>query len=126
MFKIHMGVPEMAEFWDTLKEKVESGGASKREVKLYNLIGKALVKLAGDPRHPGLHTHEIEVLTARYGTKVWCSYLQNGTPGAGRLFWAYGPGKGHITVVAIEPHPNDGKSNAYKRITLSLIETERK
>ena len=34
--------------------------------------------------------------------------------------WTYGPGQGDITIVAIEPHPND-KSNAYKKITLSAM-----
>ena len=63
MFEIHMGIPEMEEFWDALTEKVSSGKASKNEHKLYNLIGKAMVLLANDPRHPGLQSHEIEVLT---------------------------------------------------------------
>ena len=109
MFEIHMGVPEMEEFWNALTEKVSSGKASKSEVKLCNLIGKAMVLLANDPRHPGLQSHEIEVLTARYGTK----------------FWSYGPDKGDITIVAIEPHPNDSKSNAYKKITLSLMQAKK-
>ena len=125
MFEIHMGVPEMEEFWNALTEKVSSGRASKSEVKLYNLIGKAMVLLANDPRYPGLQSHEIEVLTLRYGTKVWCSYLQNNTPAVGRIFWSYGPDKGDITIVAIEPHPNDSKSNAYKKITLSLMQTKK-
>ena len=125
MFEIHMGIPEMEEFWNHLTENVAAGTASKAEVKLYNLIGKAMVLLANNPRHPGLQSHEIGVLTSRYGTKVWCSYLQNNTPAAGRLFWAYGPGKGSITIVAIEPHPNDSKSNAYKKITLSLMQKEK-
>ena len=125
MFEIHMGVPEMEEFWNALTEKVSSGKASKSETKLYNLIGKAMVLLANDPRHPSLQSHEIEVLTSRYGTKVWCSYLQNNTPAAGRIFWSYGPDKGDITIVAIEPHPNDSKSNAYKKITLSLMQTKK-
>jgi hypothetical protein len=114
MFEIHMGVPEMEEFWNALTEKVSSGKASKSEVKLCNLIGKAMVLLANDPRHPGLQSHEIEVLTARYGTKVWCSYLQNNTPAAGRIFWSYGPDKGDITIVAIEPHPNLHHPNTYR------------
>ena len=124
MFDIHMGVPEMEEFWNSLAAKVISGKASKGEIKQYNLFGKALVLLANNPRHPSLQTHEIDVLTARYGTKVWCSYLQNHTPGAGRIFWVYGPEQKDITVVAIEPHPNDSKSNAYNKITLSLMQAK--
>ena len=120
MFTIRMGIPEMEEFWEELESKVESGTASKSEEKLYRKIGKALVLLANDPRYPGLNSHEISSLTARYGQKVWESYLENKTPAAGRIFWTYGPGQGDITIVAIEPHPND-KSNAYKKITLSAM-----
>lgn len=120
MFTIRMGIPEIEAFWAELEAKVESETASKDEVKLYKKIGKALVLLANDPRHPGLNSHEISSLTARYGQKVWESYLENKTPAAGRIFWTYGPGQGDITIIAIEPHPND-KSNAYKKITLSAM-----
>lgn len=49
------------------------------------------------------------------------SYLENRTPAAGRLFWAYGPDAGDITVLAIEPHPEDQKRGAYQRIKLSTL-----
>lgn len=120
MFTIRMGIPEMDAFWSELETKIETETASKDEVKLYKKIGKALVLLANDPRYPGLNSHEISSLTARYGQKVWESYLENKTPAAGRIFWTYGPDQGDITIVAIEPHPND-KSNAYKKITLSAM-----
>lgn len=120
MFTIRMGIPEMEEFWDTLEKKVEAGEASREEIKLYKKIGKALYLLSEDPRYPGLNSHEISSLAARYGRKVWESYLENRTPATGRIFWTYGPGHGEITVVAIEPHPDD-KSNAYKSITLSSM-----
>ena len=120
MFTIRMVIPEMEEFWEELETKVDTGIASKDEIKLYKKIGKALVLLAKDPRYPGLNSHEIASLSVRYGQKVWESYLENRTPAAGRIFWTYGPGQGDITIVAIEPHPND-KSNAYKKITLSAM-----
>ena len=101
MFTIRMGIPEMEEFWDGLEAKVDSETASKTEITLYKKIGKALVLLANDPRYPGLNSHEISSLTARYGQKVWESYLENKTPAAGRIFWTYGPGQGDITIVAI-------------------------
>lgn len=123
MLTIRMGIPEMEEFWDELETKIECGTASKDEVKLHNKIGKALVLLANDPRYPGLNSHEISSLKARYGQKVWESYLENKTPAAGRIFWTYGPVKGEITIVAIEPHPKD-KPNAYKKITLSAMGEE--
>ena len=121
MFTIRMGIPEMEQFWTFLKEKVRSGAASTGEEKQYRLIGKALVQLANNPRHPGLQSHEISALSVRYGQNVWESYLQNNTPAAGRLFWTIGPGRGEITVIGLEPHPNDGKSNAYKKVTLSSM-----
>ena len=31
--------------------------------------------------------------------------MQNSTPGAYRLFWCYGLGKGEITLIAITPRP---------------------
>ena len=93
MFKIHLGVPEMEELWNMLEKKHQSGSATKAEEKLRRQMGKAMVLLSGNPRHPGLHSHEITSLTARYGQKVWESYLENDTPKAGRIFWCYGPDK---------------------------------
>ena len=118
MYKIHMGIPEMKEYWENLQNTIKTGKASKSEEKQYKRIGKALSLLSKNPKYPGLQSHEIEALTARYGMKVWESYLENHTPKAGRIFWVYGPMRGEITVIGIEPHPDD-KSNAYKKITLS-------
>ncbi len=123
MFKIHMGVPEMKDFWDSLKEKVKTGKASKNEERLYKRIGKALRFISVNPQHPGLQTHEISVLTKRYGRKVWQSYLENNTPGAGRIYWVYGPKDQMITVIGLEPHPED-KKGAYEKITLSGMSSE--
>ena len=116
-----MGVPEMENLWQNLKDKISSGNANKNEEKLYKQLGKALYLLSQNPRHPSLKSHEITSLTSRYGLKLWESYLENNTPAAGRLFWVYGPKKDDITIIGIEPHPNDNKKNAYKRITLSNI-----
>ena len=121
MFTIYMGVPEMDQFWEDLSEKISSGTATKDENRLYQKLGKTLLQIATNPRHPGLETHDIEALTKRYGMKVWQSYLENHTPGAGRIFWVYGPDQGDITIIGLDPHPNSDKSNAYKKITLSAI-----
>lgn len=118
-YEIHLGVPEMETLWEDLKEKIASDSANSDEEKLYKLLGKAMVLLSQNPRHPGLQSHEIDPLTARYGMKVWESYLENNKPKAGRIFWVYGPEKGDITIIGLEPHPDDAKSNAYKKITLS-------
>lgn len=123
MYAIHMGVPEMKALWEDLQQKHKSGRANKAEEKLYKLMGKAMRLIANDPRYPGLQTHEITALTRRYGMKVWQSYLENNTPKAGRIFWVYGPDKGDITIIGLEPHPED-KSNAYQKITLSSMEGE--
>ena len=118
-YTIRMGVPEMAELWNSLKCRTDAGTAGRNEQILFRRLGKALKLLSNNPRHPGLHSHEISALTKRYGgIKVWESYLENNTPGAGRLFWVYGPGQNDITVIGVEPHPND-KGNAYQKITLS-------
>ena len=121
MYAIHLGIPEMQQLWDDLQRKHDSGTANKAEEKLRKLMGKAMRLIATDPRYPGLQTHEITALTRRYGMKVWQSYLENNTPKAGRIFWVYGPDKGDITIIGIEPHPED-KSNAYQKITLSSME----
>ncbi len=118
MYSIHMGVPEMETLWNDLRNKVRQGVATKKGIKMYKQLGKAMRLLSNDPRYPGLQSHEIDALTARYGMKVWESYLENNTPAAGRIFWVYGPNQGDITIIGLEPHPND-KSNAYRNVTLS-------
>lgn len=124
MYEIHLGIPEMDAMWKDLKNKVKSGTADNDEQKLYKKIGKAMYFLSQNPRHPGLQSHEINSLTARYGMKVWKSYLENNTPQAGRIFWVYGPVQDDITIIGLEPHPNDLKSNAYKKVTLSKMGKE--
>ena len=80
--------------------------------------------LANNPRHPGLTGHEIDSLSRRYGMKVWESYLENKTSRAGRIFWIYGPGKQEITILGLEPHPEDKKNSGYDRVTLSATGKE--
>lgn len=125
MFNIRLGIPEMKEFWDSLKKKVKEKTASKDEVLLYQKLGKAMRLLSANPRHTGLHTHDIEALSKRYEMKVWESYLENNKPAAGRLFWVYAPNQNDITIIGLEPHP-DAKKNAYKKNTLSAVDGEEK
>jgi hypothetical protein len=82
--------------------------------------------LSANPRHPGLKTHEIDDLSRKCGIKVWQSYLENRTSGAQRMFWAYGPGKQQITILAVERHPESAKRKAYERIKLSRFPGARK
>ena len=120
MYNIRMGVPEMSALWNSLCQKIKSGTAGKDEIQLHKKLGSALSHLSTDPRYPGLQSHEITSLSRRYGMKVWQSYLENRTPAAGRIYWVYGPDRSDITIIGIEPHPND-KSYAYDKITLSSM-----
>ena len=86
---------------------------------LYKKWGKALKLLSENPRHPGLQTHEIRELTDRYGERIWQSYLENKTSRAMRMYWVYGPDQQSITIVGLEPHPEDKKNGAYAKIVLS-------
>ena len=121
MFKIRMGIPEMQDLWENLEKKIQTKTANKNEAKLFKLLVSCFKKLSVDPRYPGLCTHDIEALTKRYGIRVWESYLENHKSGAGRIFWVYGPEKTDITIIGIEPHPND-KKDAYQKITLSATQ----
>ena len=106
-FNIRMGVSEVNHFWEELKSKVKSNKANKDEVKLYKRIRNALRHLAADPSYNGLGTHPIDLLSAILKQKVWCSYLNNKTPSAGRIYWVYGPARNEITIFAISKHPDD-------------------
>lgn len=94
--------------------------ATKVEQSLYQKFGKTMKLLSINPRHTGLHTHDIESLTKRYGMKVWESYLENNKPAAGRVFWVYAPNQNDITIIGLEPYPNT-KKDSYKKITLSAV-----
>ncbi len=118
-YAIRMGIPEMDELWNTLKTKHRDGTISKKEEDLYNKWGNALKKLSSNPMYPSLKSHEITELSRRYGMKVWQSYLENKTSGARRMYWVYGPGQQEITIIGLEPHPEDAKNGAYDRIKLS-------
>ena len=118
-FAVRMGIPEMLDLWTDLSKKKTAGTISKKELALYNKWGKAMRLLSQDPSYPSLHTHDIEPLTKRYGVKVWQSYLENNTSRAMRMYWVYGPDRQDITIIGLEPHPEDKKNGAYDKISLS-------
>lgn len=118
-YAIRMGIPEMDELWNTLKTKHRDGTIGKKDEDLYNKWGNALKKLSLDPMYPSLKSHEITELSRRYGMKVWQSYLENKKSGARRMYWVYGPEQQEITIIGLEPHPEDAKNGAYDRIKLS-------
>ena len=121
-FNIRLGVPQMKKFWDDLTGRAEKDELDKNEQKLLKKIAKELHYLSINPKHNSLSTHEIEVLSNRYGMKVWQSYLENKTPSAGRIFWVFGKNRNEITVIGIEPHPEDRKNRGYDKIKLSELE----
>ncbi len=121
MFNIRMGIPEMEALWNKLQTGHRNGKNSKKDEELYMKWGSALKKLSVDPMYPSLHTHEIEPLSRRYGMKVWQSYLENKTSKARRMYWVYGPDQKDITIIGLEPHPEDAKNGAYDRINLSEL-----
>lgn len=116
-FDIWFGIPEVRDFWLDLDKKVKNGKATRDEIKFHKKFKKLIKLLMSDPKHNSLNSHEIETLSKRYGRKVWESYLENKKPAAGRVFWVYYP-PGSITIIGIEPHPNDTK-HSYEKITLS-------
>lgn len=118
-YSIRMGIPEMEEHWSSLQAKFRSGAIGKTELQLYKKWGSALKKLSEDPFYPSLKTHEIAPLSRRYGMRVWQSYLENRNSSAMRMYWVYGPGKEEITIIGLEPHPEDRKNGAYDKVKLS-------
>jgi hypothetical protein len=120
-FNIRMGLPDMEALWNDLFSRKQQGKLDRNEEKFFKKLAKTLGYLAENSHHNSLASHEIEDLTRKYGFKIFQSYLENNTPAAGRMFWAYGPDKGAITVLAIEPHPEDQKRGAYQHIKLSSL-----
>ncbi len=120
-FAIRMGVPEMQAFWHDLVSRHASGNLNVQEQKLFKQLTKALLLLEANPRHNSLQSHEIGPLSNRAGHKIFQSYLENRTPSAGRIYWTYGPNDGEISIVGIEPHPEDRKSRGYNRVRLSSM-----
>ena len=120
-FRIRLGEPEVKELWEDLGNRRCNDKLSKAEIIFHDKLGKTFNLISTNPKHPSLSSHEIEPLTKRYGRKVWESYLENKVPAAGRIFWVYGPAKNEITIIGIEPHPEDKKRGGFDRIKLSAL-----
>jgi hypothetical protein len=93
---------------ESIEHRRKSGKTkASRAEGLFKQVEKCIRLLLENPKHPGLQTHEYASIANPYGkdAKVFEAYVQNRTPGAYRLFWCYGPGKGEITIIAITPHP---------------------
>jgi hypothetical protein len=120
-YVVRKGIPEILKLLKRLLKEHKQGVIGVDDRESFKKWSKAIWLLRDNPKHPGLNSHEIEALTQRYGRKVFQSYLENNTPGAGRLFWAYGPEDGQITMIGLEPHPDDRKSRGYARVRLSKL-----
>ena len=110
----------MEALFEKLAVGKEAGTLNPEESRFARKFFKTLDLLAANPRHNSLESHEIDELTRRAGFKVFQSYLENRTPAAGRLFWAYGPQRGQIAILGLEPHPDDTK-HGYASVRLSEI-----
>lgn len=121
MFTVRMGMPEMDALWNRLTQGARDVTLRGDDKVLAKKFARAVRLLGENPKHPGLRSHEIDALTKRFKAKVYQAYLENNTPAAGRLFWVYGPGANEITVIGLEPHPEDAKDNAYQRVLLSKL-----
>ena len=73
--------------------------------KRFRAVQKALTYLRDNPQHPSLYTHKFSAFVGKNGEEMFEAYAENHTPGAYRVFWHYGPGKGEITIFDITPHP---------------------
>src|SRR6266540_2154702 len=124
-FSIRMGVPGMESAWNDLVDRARRGELVKEEQKFYRKLVKALGYLHENPRHNSLASHEIDGLSRKCGFRVFQSYLENKMPAAGRIFWSYGPDKGDITILAVEPHHEDEKRGAYGRIKLASLQAQK-
>ncbi len=78
--------------------------ANKSKAALLKQVRKTLGLMETNLKHPSLNTNKFDGFKSPLGD-VFESYAQNNTPGAYRIFWAYGPGRGELTIIAITPHP---------------------
>jgi hypothetical protein len=117
-FEVWAGVPRIDNLFALWEIGDENGTLSTSGRILYRKVLKVIQFLETNPFHNSLHSHEIEPLSRKFGSKVFQSYLENNKPAAGRLYWAYGPKKGQITIIGLEPHPEDKKSRGYETVRL--------
>ena len=115
-FTIRYGLPDVHAVMEDLKNRYYADTLSGSEKKYLKKLVNCFAKLAINPGHNSLNSHEIEVLSKKAGVKIWTSYVENNTPGAARIFWFYGPEDEQITIAAIEPHPEKAE---YSRVRLS-------
>lgn len=83
-------------------EELKSG--KKSDLVKYKKVIKAITLLASDPAYPSLKSHVYHDTEKKYSDgkeKIFTSYIENGTPGAWRILWKYGPNEGEIEIITI-------------------------
>ena len=79
------------QFSEAAKLKVKELELDKSKKGLLKQLRRVLGFMETNLKHPSLNTHKFSDITCGIG-EVFESYAQNNTPGAYRIFWAYGPG----------------------------------
>lgn len=92
------------QFSEEAKLKLEELQEHKKYKGVLKQVRKVLGLMETNLRHPSLNTHKFDGISCKLG-EVFETYAQNKTPGAYRIFWVYGPGKGEIYIIDITPHP---------------------
>jgi len=90
--------------YSTEADETLSSLEAQNDRKLAKVL-KALGLMQTDIRNRGLHTHKYDALEGPNGEPVFEAYVENNTPGAYRVFWHYGPGRGVISIISITSHP---------------------
>lgn len=91
-------------FSESAKDKLIELETDKSKKGLLKQVRKVLGFMETNLKHPSLNTHKFSGIKCSLG-EVFETYAQNQTPGAYRIFWVYGPGKGGIFILDITPHP---------------------
>jgi len=91
-------------FSEQAKLKLQALKIDNSKKALLKQLRKTLGFMETNLKHPSLKTHKFDTLQCNLGD-VFESYVQNRTPGAFRIFWAYGPEKQQIYILDITPHP---------------------
>ncbi len=92
------------QFSETATLTIQELELDKSKKGLLKQLRKVLGLMETNLKHPSLNTHKFSDISCSLGD-VFESYAQNNTPGAYRIFWAYGPGRKEIYILDITPHP---------------------
>ncbi len=77
---------------------------SQSDSARYKKVYKALRYMSSNLRHQSLRSHKYQTRSGPSGEDVFECYVDNGSSGAWRIFWYYGPGDKFRTIDSIEPH----------------------